>query len=75
LGLSIALEDVRLHGGWLEAWGEPGDGACFRLTLPRTSDGSLTHSPLPLVPPDAGPRVNASLATPYRTPRREEIAT
>jgi two-component system sensor histidine kinase MtrB len=75
LGLSIALEDVRLHGGWLEAWGEPGDGACFRLTLPRTADGSLTHSPLPLVPTDAGPRVNASLATPYRTPRREEIAT
>ena len=75
LGLSIALEDVRLHGGWLEAWGEPGDGACFRLTLPRTVDGPLTHSPLPLVPTDAGPRVNASLATPYRTPRREEIAT
>jgi two-component system sensor histidine kinase MtrB len=75
LGLSIALEDVRLHGGWLEAWGEPGDGACFRLTLPRTADLSLTHSPLPLVPADAGPRVNASLATPYRAPRREEIAT
>ena len=75
LGLAIALEDVRLHGGWLEAWGEPGDGACFRLTLPRGADGSLDHSPLPLVPPDAGPRVNASLATPYRTPRREEMAT
>jgi len=75
LGLAIALEDVRLHGGWLEAWGEPGDGASFRLTLPRGADGSLDHSPLPLVPPDAGPRVNASLATPYRTPRREEMAT
>ena len=23
-GLSIALEDARLHGGWLQAWGEPG---------------------------------------------------
>ena len=33
-GLSIALEDARLHGGWLEAWGEPGQGAVFRLTLP-----------------------------------------
>ena len=35
LGLPIALEDARLHGGWLQAWGSPGDGASFRLTLPR----------------------------------------
>ncbi|MGO4384554.1 MtrAB system histidine kinase MtrB [Specibacter sp. RAF43] len=54
LGLSIAMEDARLHGGWLEAWGSPGDGSCFRLTLPRTRGGELTHSPVPL-PPDGGP--------------------
>ncbi len=36
LGLSIAIEDARLHGGWLQAWGEIGKGAAFRLTLPRT---------------------------------------
>ena len=35
LGLSIAQEDAHLHGGWLEAWGEPGRGSVFRLTLPR----------------------------------------
>ena len=35
LGLSISLEDAHLHGGWLQAWGEPGGGAQFRLTLPR----------------------------------------
>ena len=23
LGLAIALEDARLHGGWLQAWGTP----------------------------------------------------
>jgi two-component system sensor histidine kinase MtrB len=74
LGLSIALEDVRLHGGWLEAWGEPGDGACFRMTLPLKAGGVVTESPLALVPADAGPRVQASLASPYRTPRREEVA-
>jgi two-component system sensor histidine kinase MtrB len=74
LGLSIALEDVRLHGGWLQAWGAPGDGANFRLTLPRTAHGPIAESPLPLEPMDAGPRVKASLATPYRTPRREEVA-
>ncbi len=53
LGLSIALEDARLHGGWLQAWGEPGDGSQFRLTLPRTTAAELVHSPLPLVPDDA----------------------
>ncbi|MFN8147739.1 MAG: MtrAB system histidine kinase MtrB [Candidatus Nanopelagicales bacterium] len=73
LGLSIALEDARLHGGWLQAWGAPGDGANFRLTLPRTVHGPLTESPLPLEPADAGPRVQASLASPYAGPRREEV--
>jgi two-component system sensor histidine kinase MtrB len=51
LGLAISLEDARLHGGWLEAWGEPGKGACFRLTLPRQRLGSFAESPLPLQPP------------------------
>lgn len=48
LGLAIALEDARLHGGWLEAWGEPGAGACFRLTLPRRAGGFVDHAVLPL---------------------------
>jgi len=48
LGLAISLEDARLHGGWLEAWGEPGKGACFRLTLPRTAQSVIGESPLPL---------------------------
>ena len=52
LGLSIALEDTHLHGGWLQAWGQPGRGAQFRLTLPRYAGDSLRHSPLPLVPTD-----------------------
>lgn len=53
LGLSIALEDTHLHGGWLQAWGRPDQGAQFRLTLPRRAGGPLRHSPLPLVPEDA----------------------
>lgn len=52
LGLAIALEDARLHDGWLQAWGEPGRGAQFRLTLPRRAGHTLLHSPLPLVPDD-----------------------
>lgn len=35
LGLAIALEDARLHGGTIDVWTEPGEGACFRLTIPR----------------------------------------
>jgi two-component system sensor histidine kinase MtrB len=51
LGLSISLEDARLHHGWLQAWGEPGHGAQFRLTLPLTAGVELSSSPLPLRPP------------------------
>ena len=54
LGLAIASEDTRLHGGWLQAWGEPGQGSCFRLTLPRQAGVELTTSPLPLGPPADG---------------------
>ena len=53
LGLSISLEDTHLHGGWLQAWGRPGEGSQFRLTLPRRAGGVLRRSPLPLVPEDA----------------------
>jgi two-component system, OmpR family, sensor histidine kinase MtrB len=48
LGLSISLEDARLHGGTLHAWGEPGEGSCFRLTLPRLPGEAFDGSPLPL---------------------------
>ena len=53
LGLAISLEDTHLHGGWLQAWGRPHEGAQFRLTLPRYVGQPLRHSPLPLVPDDA----------------------
>ncbi|MEX1210757.1 MAG: MtrAB system histidine kinase MtrB [Candidatus Nanopelagicales bacterium] len=55
LGLSIAREDTRLHAGWLEAWGAPGEGACFRLTLPCRAEVTVQESPLPLVPVDQPP--------------------
>jgi two-component system sensor histidine kinase MtrB len=53
LGLAIALEDARLHGGWLQAWGERGRGSVFRLTLPRIVGQSIAGSPLPLGPDEA----------------------
>ncbi|MBD3780474.1 MAG: HAMP domain-containing histidine kinase [Micrococcales bacterium] len=59
LGLAISLEDAHLHGGWLEAWGRPQQGASFRLTLPRRAGIVLSGSPLPLEPPadpEADPR-------------------
>ncbi|HEY9311961.1 MtrAB system histidine kinase MtrB [Williamsia sp.] len=51
LGLAISVEDARLHQGRLEAWGEPGNGACFRLTLPLVRGHKVLGSPLPLKPP------------------------
>ncbi|MBB2991334.1 two-component system sensor histidine kinase MtrB [Mycolicibacterium iranicum] len=50
LGLAISIEDARLHQGRLEAWGEPGKGACFRLTLPLVRGHKVTSSPLPVKP-------------------------
>ena len=55
LGLAIALEDARLHNGWLQAWGECGRGSVFRLTVPRTAGEELAGSPLPLGPDEAEP--------------------
>ncbi|WP_327087356.1 MtrAB system histidine kinase MtrB [Nonomuraea sp. NBC_01738] len=52
LGLAISREDATLHGGWLQAWGQPGEGSQFRLTLPRNAGSDLKGSPLSLVPPE-----------------------
>jgi two-component system sensor histidine kinase MtrB len=59
LGLSISAEDARLHGGWLEAWGAPGQGAQFRLTVPARAGDRLVSSPLRLVPTDFRPPIDA----------------
>jgi two-component system sensor histidine kinase MtrB len=67
LGLSIAIEDARLHGGWLQAWGEIGKGAAFRLTLPRSVGGLVESSPLPLGPEEqkaSAPPPAGSVPTP-----------
>ena len=53
LGLAISLEDAHLHHGWLQAWGEPGGGSQFRLTLPCTAGMELVRSPIPLEPEDS----------------------
>jgi two-component system, OmpR family, sensor histidine kinase MtrB len=53
LGLSIAMEDAHLHGGWLQAWGRPGEGAQFRLTLPRVAGAEIERAPISLEPEDS----------------------
>jgi two-component system, OmpR family, sensor histidine kinase MtrB len=52
LGLSIAMEDTKLHNGWLQAWGKKGTGSNFRLTLPLKQGGTIAKSPLQLEPAD-----------------------
>jgi two-component system sensor histidine kinase MtrB len=63
LGLAISLEDAVVHGGVLDVWSEPGEGTCFRLTLPRYEDGSFVASPLGL-PPDTA--LGDGVVTPER---------
>ena len=65
LGLAISLEDARLHGGWLQAWGERGKGSVFRLTLPRVAGQELAGSPLPLGPDEAEIVVGLDAGDPY----------
>ncbi len=48
LGLAIALEDVRLHAGWLQAAGSAGKGSVFRMQLPRHPGVVLPQTPLAL---------------------------
>ncbi|MFI7586658.1 MtrAB system histidine kinase MtrB [Spongisporangium articulatum] len=70
LGLAIAQEDANLHGGRLQAWGQVGQGATFRLTVPRHAGAELTLSPLPL-----GPRGERRLGDPVPTgPPTGELA-
>ncbi|MCH9673948.1 MAG: HAMP domain-containing protein [Gammaproteobacteria bacterium] len=42
IGLSIARECIKLHDGELSVVDREHAGACFRLTLPRTTGGVLT---------------------------------
>jgi two-component system sensor histidine kinase MtrB len=47
LGLAISLEDAKLHNGYLEAAGLLGQGAIFRLTIPKNAGAEI--------PPPSGP--------------------
>ena len=46
LGLAISKEDVGLHNGVINVWGEPGKGASFVVTLPREAGSAVTEFPL-----------------------------
>jgi len=48
LGLAIAKEDVAIHGGRLQAYGEPGKGASFLMTLPKCTGKEIASQPLTL---------------------------
>ncbi len=67
LGLSISVEDANLHEGKLEAWGELGVGASFRLTLPMTRGRKMGASPLSLDPPKRRVQVVEAAIPPEET--------
>jgi two-component system, OmpR family, sensor histidine kinase MtrB len=75
LGLAIAIEDARLHGGWLQAWGEIGKGAAFRLTLPRELGDVVESSPLPLGPAEEPETGSEPAATSVPSPPRGRPVT
>ncbi len=60
LGLTIALENARLHGGSITAANAPGTGATFTLTLPRHNASTATddteHKTVSRLPPVSVPR-------------------
>ena len=61
LGLSISMEDAHLHGGWLQVWGEAGDGSQFRLTVPREPGTELEQLTDPAGADGLGPPASAGL--------------
>ncbi len=72
LGLAIAQEDAHLHHGLLQANGEVGRGACFRLALPKRAGTGIVSPPPPVPRDPAGdgqcPLVAVSLAPDDRQP-------
>ena len=78
LGLAISMEDARLHGGTLQAWGRPGVGAAFLLALPRRAGAVVGRSPVPLSPePDRSDTTTHELTEsggPAAVPRLTEDA-
>jgi len=72
LGLAISREDARLHEGWLHAWGEPGVGSTFRLTLPRHTGVPIERSPLPLRPEGPAGLPSDSTYRPMSASRNDE---
>jgi len=77
LGLSISVEDSNLHAGRLEAWGELGVGASFRLTLPLVRGRKMGPSPLSLEPPKRRAALTAAqgelTAAPTGQPDADEL--
>ena len=75
LGLSIAMEDTKLHNGWLQAWGNKGSGSNFRLTIPLRQGEEIDRSPVQLEPGDIvlpGGQDDKNIVVLGRAPTKEQ---
>jgi light-regulated signal transduction histidine kinase (bacteriophytochrome) len=84
IGLASVRRIVERHGGRVDAWGQPEDGACFSFTVPtramldaRSGDTAALSSPLaaslssPLAASLSSP-LAASLASPFAASRTDD---
>ena len=61
LGLAISLDDAKLHQGTLKAWGRPGHGAHFVVTLPKSPGIPIRTEPIDVIPSDQPSTILANL--------------
>jgi signal transduction histidine kinase len=70
LGLAITRRLVRMHGGGIELFSEPGRGARFTVTLPREPPATASRRFISTMPPPPDMMLDGPSRAPSRTPPR-----
>jgi two-component system sensor histidine kinase MtrB len=65
LGLAIAAENVRLHGGRIDAGNNPGGGALFTVSLPVNAQSPIRETEQPMGTPRPGEQLPGEEQPPF----------